>query len=614
MKKWLIYVFITFILTLSVFAFSKDKGLEWLNNNADWTNGQIEDNSFALLALHSNNYNSGNGYNILLQRMDTNKCYPNGNCNVRDTALAALALKQFNYDIKPLLTWLDSTLTRASVTNWYIQIKTDKSGNCTITFDQNQIKKVFVNNTQKIKIDNKYVDWINVEADLGANLDKPIEQIKVDCTKVEDPNILISLLRIVQGTDFYIIKEYPMSIANIEINNACYPIYSGGQCDEQSSFYAAYSLKKLNEEVKVTPYLLDKVDNDLKNTMIYSITNNQKYLDNLISTQNPLGYWGDEDIYVTSFAINSLKNTKYKGELGNATSWLKSKQITTDLVNNGSFGSIKNTAVALYLALTDIPSQQLLGPGIGAVCGNNITESGEQCDDGNVMSGDGCSSICEIEVTKACTKDSDCGTGKICSIGGACIQKSCLTDSDCLSNEKCIAQLCITSTCSSNLDCNSDQYCDSYTKKCLARQPHQQECTTDSDCLSSQTCNPLINKCELKEEECISDLDCSSSQICNLNTNKCESKPEESNGLGTLFWVSLIIIILILCIGGYFAYNKFFRKKEPKKPQYFMEEEPREIKENYQSPRKTSKRINVEESLEHELDKSIKEAEKLLKK
>jgi cysteine-rich repeat protein len=31
------------------------------------------------------------------------------------------------------------------------------------------------------------------------------------------------------------------------------------------------------------------------------------------------------------------------------------------------------------------------------VCGNSIVEGGEQCDDGNLNNGDGCSSICKIE-------------------------------------------------------------------------------------------------------------------------------------------------------------------------------------------------------------------------
>src|SRR3989344_2335683 len=106
MKKWVIYLFIIFILALYVNAYSKEKSLDWLNNNADWTNGLITDNSFALLALKSNNYNPGSGYDIMLQRKDSANCYPAGNCNVKDTAMAALALKSNNYDISLMLDWL----------------------------------------------------------------------------------------------------------------------------------------------------------------------------------------------------------------------------------------------------------------------------------------------------------------------------------------------------------------------------------------------------------------------------------------------------------------------------------------------------------------------------
>ena len=33
-----------------------------------------------------------------------------------------------------------------------------------------------------------------------------------------------------------------------------------------------------------------------------------------------------------------------------------------------------------------------------SVCGNGIVETGEQCDDGNTVSGDGCSATCQLEV------------------------------------------------------------------------------------------------------------------------------------------------------------------------------------------------------------------------
>ena len=43
-------------------------------------------------------------------------------------------------------------------------------------------------------------------------------------------------------------------------------------------------------------------------------------------------------------------------------------------------------------------------------CGNGIVEMNEECDDGNVENGDGCSSICSIETW-------NCGTWSTCSAG-----------------------------------------------------------------------------------------------------------------------------------------------------------------------------------------------------
>jgi thiosulfate dehydrogenase len=39
-----------------------------------------------------------------------------------------------------------------------------------------------------------------------------------------------------------------------------------------------------------------------------------------------------------------------------------------------------------------------IGPMMGPVCGNNVVETGEQCDDGNTLSGDGCSATCQLEI------------------------------------------------------------------------------------------------------------------------------------------------------------------------------------------------------------------------
>jgi len=63
--------------------------------------------------------------------------------------------------------------------------------------------------------------------------------------------------------------------------------------------------------------------------------------------------------------------------------------------------------------------------GVAAVCGNATVEEGEQCDDGNGISGDGCSETCQTEVLTAV-----CGNGTVeiaeqCDDGNALVGDGC---------------------------------------------------------------------------------------------------------------------------------------------------------------------------------------------
>jgi len=46
------------------------------------------------------------------------------------------------------------------------------------------------------------------------------------------------------------------------------------------------------------------------------------------------------------------------------------------------------------------------------ICGNGILESGEECDDGNIADGDGCSSICQNEISSPVCGDGICDMGE----------------------------------------------------------------------------------------------------------------------------------------------------------------------------------------------------------
>lgn len=90
-------------------------------------------------------------------------------------------------------------------------------------------------------------------------------------------------------------------------------------------------------------------------------------------------------------------------------------------------------------------------PGSGAVCGNNVTEEGEECDDGNTDDGDCCSFDCLYEPAgTACGDASDgpCDNPDTCDGAGNCEANNepdgflCDDGDDCSTVDACIAGVC----------------------------------------------------------------------------------------------------------------------------------------------------------------------------
>ncbi|MFW0862139.1 MAG: DUF4215 domain-containing protein [Candidatus Komeilibacteria bacterium] len=77
----------------------------------------------------------------------------------------------------------------------------------------------------------------------------------------------------------------------------------------------------------------------------------------------------------------------------------------TDICNNFSIGDYLNTCDVINNLEIQIVDTCQLQPVNN--CGNTIVDDGEQCDDGNKLSGDGCSALCQSEIT------SYCGDGRI---------------------------------------------------------------------------------------------------------------------------------------------------------------------------------------------------------
>ena len=78
-----------------------------------------------------------------------------------------------------------------------------------------------------------------------------------------------------------------------------------------------------------------------------------------------------------------------------------------------------NIKIQGYSSETTTPSKVTIGVIVLSLCGNGTVESPyEECDDGNLIDGDGCSSTCEIE-EQECNSTNPCPDGQTC-VNGVC--------------------------------------------------------------------------------------------------------------------------------------------------------------------------------------------------
>src|SRR6185503_3674453 len=65
------------------------------------------------------------------------------------------------------------------------------------------------------------------------------------------------------------------------------------------------------------------------------------------------------------------------------------------------------------------------GDDVAGLCGDSIVDPGEQCDDGNRLGGDGCSSICTTETPQAACGDGQLDADEACDDGNVASSDGC---------------------------------------------------------------------------------------------------------------------------------------------------------------------------------------------
>ncbi len=604
--------------------FSTTDAYDWLMSQGSGGNynNQIIDTSAALLALDKAGGLATSEKNYIVSQMNDNKCWPAVGCRIKDTVWAMFALNVYGEDAskEETLDWLKRAQTPTlNSGNWWLQIETTDSGECTITYTKGSTE---ISKTIKVEAGTFPECGGGTFFDLKSCLEAGLLNnyasldLNVDCSELSSAKIAIAYS---SGSSYYLYQEVSESQALLTVKNGCFGLtYKAAVCDFETSLYAEWLLKQAGSTLSSELYLRENYDktNPIHNALLYKITGDQEYATQLQKLQKNDGSWNGKSLD-TALAVMALSsNSEYSGNVEDALEWLKLKQ-----KEDGSWDEkVFETAMVLYAAffgggsnisppeVPELPSctdgkknQGERGIDCGGpcefepynetCCDNNVKDDGEE----GVDCGGICISCSEKMKESICDNDASCEPER----GEDCnnCPNDCTSCEDlCKNGQKDAAseeeqvdcggycKPCASNICNNNGDCEidlvdmgyednedssncpNDCYCGD--GKC---DDHEREVGCVQDCGEVTTCGDGV--CGSGEDtSCPQDCDesiCNSNGICEENENcdcsdcseeeRCLSSSEATDTGSNFKWL-LLILVLVLLGGG--AYYLFFIKKQ----------------------------------------------------
>jgi len=312
---------------------SVNPGFSYLSQQQNPDGGFQDTQTTALASLALKNIypdKSQQAINYLVQNQDPTGCYPEGNCNVKDTAFALLALDEFNQNIIKTKNWLKDASNNFGLGTWSLIISSTNA--------------VCVLNNQNITITQQQ-SYIILS-----------ESISLECNQ----NVTLTLNHSYLGNTYQIFTETTSSKQYTIDNSGCYGSTYKSNCDYEITGYAVWVLSQLNENPS-TEYLENNHSDTqtLDHALLYLIINNQYSFDWLLNNlQN--NYWSSQsaslnqnpDNYISAFAAYAIReDVNYEG----IKSYLYDKTTTNPLTS----------ALILYLHFND----ELLQPSLSITPG-----------------------------------------------------------------------------------------------------------------------------------------------------------------------------------------------------------------------------------------------------
>lgn len=468
----------------------------------------VEEQAFVVLT-------TGKCSQSLISKSSNNECWPSSSCDLRQTAIASLALnsvKGRNY--------LASKNITPSDLNWYVQLDTDGESKCSVSYNSKSY-------TFRI-LDDKRIDSISssclkTSRDgywLGVDRSCLPYSFEFTCDKDFTSNTVYSKKN---EEKYYLSSDTKSSSADGKVSHQInsYCIADRGKCDYEGTAWTAL-LASINsgDFEQYMPYLISFSDENSRlgsYAFLYQLTGFSQYYSLMQKYQKDSGYFDFSSPYKKGYdtAITMMSiGTSSSNELSLIKDWLSESQDV-----NGCWGSLRDTAFLLYAGWPSraVPSS---GPSLTQTC----SSKGGYC-----LTNSECSSVSGSLMDYSCAGASICCSKNIaipsCSAKGGVLCSSSQSCSGSVVPSSDLGTCCVSGSC--NTESTSVSDCESIGYSCLI-----------GSCFSDQELKPY--SCGTESRVCCGDI----TQASNTT----------SNSSSWWIWVLIIAIIII-------ALLIIFRKK-----------------------------------------------------
>ena len=479
----------------------------------------LDEQIFSLLALSYKSDVQDECKNSLIDNSQDSKCWPKGNCNIRETALAVLALKNIGVDTSQAENWLISQNNTPKDLTWYLQVDTKEDSSCKISYGGKdyplmiRADKTLSQGAGSClqRAQNNY--WLQIAPSCLGN------SFTVSC----DKDFISSLIyKKTNSNIFYVSSDTQSAPSSGTTENKIASVCFGNPCDYEGSLWATLALAKSGKDT--SPYLpyLSALATDfekfLPSAFLYILTGDEEHFSTLTSLHAV--FWdvksGYGRFYDSALALLALQNKN--AEQADATKqWLLDSQ-----QSDGCWNNLRDTSFILYSAWPKTPSKAVVSSEVYCKDYNYFCISPGDCSDagGEPLS----NYFCSGTSTVCCNKPA---------LTQTCQQKG---GTACKENEECTGSFLDTSD----------------TKTC---------CST--------ACNPKATQpdCEKEGNTCKSSCDTTEDSVsltCGTGTVCCKKK--EVVAQKSYFWVWFLVILIILAVLGIVFRNriKMLLHKSPK--------------------------------------------------